>query len=77
MQRFLHALLQGNVREAVSYNYFLVSVLPYLALFVVRELMPQGKVRERLTRVIEHKAVIFTYITAYVVWFVVRNIYDL
>ena len=77
MQRFLHALLQGHVCEAVSYNYFLVPVLPYLALFPLRELMPRGKARERLSRVIEHKAVIFAYIAAYVVWFIVRNIYNL
>lgn len=77
MQRFLHAMLQGHVREAFSYNYFLIPVLPYLSLFLVRELMPRGKSRDKLTNAIEHKAVVALYIAAYVIWFIARNIWNL
>lgn len=77
MQRFLHALMHGNLREAVSYNYFLIPVLPYLAAFIVRELMPAGRARAKLSRTIEHKVVIIIYLVAYFTWFIVRNIYNL
>ncbi len=77
MQRFVHALLQGHLHEAISYNYFLIFVLPYLSLFAVREFMPQGRAREKFSAIIEHKVLVFGYIVAYFVWFAVRNIYGL
>ncbi len=77
IQRFAHAVLQGHIREAFAYNYFLIPTLPYLALFPLRELLPQGTLRRRLSAIIEHKAVIFAYVVAYCLWFVVRNIYGI
>lgn len=74
MQRFLHALLHGNLREAMSYNYYLVLVMPYLLLLLLRDLMPKGASRERLTRIVEHKILIGAYIATYVIWLFVRNI---
>lgn len=74
IQRFLHALLNGRIFEAIHYNYYLVYALPYAALFVVEWLMPDGKARERLAMVIENRYVVWFYVVTFFIWLVVRNI---
>lgn len=74
IQRFLHALLNGRIAEAIHYNYYLLYALPYAALFAVEWLMPHGKARERLAGVIENRYVVWFYVVTFFVWLVVRNI---
>lgn len=74
LQRALHSLLQGNPWEAIRYNYFLLLAGPYVVLFGIRTLMPQGKARERLTKRIEDRRVVRLYVITFGVWLVVRNI---
>ncbi|MES5006145.1 DUF2752 domain-containing protein [Prevotella disiens] len=45
MQRFIHALLHGNFKEAINYNYYLLYVLPYLAALCGVAMMPAGQKR--------------------------------
>lgn len=74
IQRFLHALFNGHPMEAIRYNYYLVYSLPYASLFLVRWLMPVGVARERLTRLIENRYVIWFYVLTFAIWLFVRNI---
>ena len=66
LQRALHALLQGRFVEAIHYN--------YLFLFGLRALLPASNSKRRLTRVIEDRRLILTYVVLFFVWLVVRNI---
>lgn len=75
IQRFGHALVTGHPVEALGYNPFLALVVPYVLAFFVRWVLPRGgKGRWRITRVIEHPAMIWGYIVVFVVWGVVRNV---
>ena len=74
IQRALHALLQGRFLEAIHYNYFLLFSGPYILLFGVRALLPKGKAKDSLTKVIEDKRLIWLYIILFFIWFIVRNI---
>ncbi len=69
-----HALLQGNVREAISYNYYMVLAGPYALAFLVDWLMPEGNARVRLRQVLEKKWLVWTYIVTFCIWLVVRNV---
>ena len=77
IQRALHALLQGYFLDAIHYNYFLLFSGPYILSFGVRALLPKGKTKDNLTKVIEDKRLIWLYIILFFIWFVVRNILNL
>lgn len=76
-QRALHAVLHGNVTEAISYNFFFVYAIPYFFSFIVVWLMPNCRARAYIKGVIEHKYVLYFYITTFVLWFIIRNIYKI
>ena len=77
IQRALHALLQGRFLDAIHYNYFLLFSGPYIILFGIRALLPKGKVKDKLTSIIEDKRLIWLYIILFFVWFVLRNMLNL
>lgn len=77
IQRALHALLQGRFLDAIHYNYFLLFSGPYIILFGIRVLLPKGKVKDKLTSIIEDKRLIWLYIILFFVWFVLRNMLNL
>ncbi|WP_317038930.1 DUF2752 domain-containing protein [Prevotella intermedia] len=74
LQRALHALLQGRFLDAIHYNYFFVFAGPYIFLFGVRALLPQGELKNEVTKIIEDRRLIWLYIIFFFVWLVVRNI---
>lgn len=75
LQRFFHNLLHGRLAAAVALNPFLLVALPYVVAFVVAWVLPTGsRAHTRLWRVIAHPAMVWTYVVAYLAWFVVRNI---
>ncbi|ATV29311.1 hypothetical protein CTM63_00490 [Prevotella intermedia] len=74
LQRALHALLQGRFLDAIHYNYFFVFAGPYIFLFEVRALLPQGELKNEVTKIIEDRRLIWLYIILFFVWLVVRNI---
>lgn len=73
-QRMAHALLHGHIAEAISYNYFMALAGPYILAFVVEWLMPNGKARKKLRRVIENSRLVWAYVITFCLWLVVRNI---
>ena len=73
IQRALHALLQGRFLDAIHYNYFLLFSGPYIISFGIRALLPKGKVKDKLTSIIEDKRLIWLYIILFFAWFVLRN----
>lgn len=74
VQRAVHALLHGDVAAAVGYNLFLVYAGPYALSFVVQRWVLTGRWQIKVGRVIENKWLVYFYVAAFCVWFVVRNI---
>ena len=77
IQRAIYALMHGQFKEAVEYNYYLLYAGPYAMLFLVEWLLPNGKARNQLASVIENKYVVDFYILTFLLWLVVRNIYNI
>lgn len=77
IQRFIHQMLHGNFAEAVKYNYFAVLVLPYFAVLLFRELMPDGSFKATLGKWFVNRYWATAYVALYFTWWVVRNVYDL
>lgn len=75
MQRFIHALLHGNFKEAINYNYYLLYVLPYLSSLCGVAMMPAGPKKETLEKIVQHRYVIWTYIVTFFIWFLIRNLW--
>ena len=73
--RAVHAALHGRFAEAVSYNYWLVLTVPYVAALVVVRLLPKGAVKEKTQRLLGSRCVIGFYIATFLAWFVVRNVW--
>ena len=74
LQRFLHALTHGDVKQACHYNYYLIYALPYALAVILTYYMPNGKIKERMARIFEGKIAIWTYVVTFCIWFVVINI---
>lgn len=77
LQRALHAVLHGRLKEALLYNPFLVYSLPYFALVVMTACMPEGKWQKRLHNTFESRRAIILYIVLFVLWGFVRNIFGI
>lgn len=77
IQRAIHALMHGEIKEAIQYNYFLLYSGPYAASFLLVWLMPQNGFRGKLKSMIENKHVVNFYIVTFSMWFVIRNILNL
>ena len=77
IQRFVHAFMHGQFRTAVRYNYYLLYALPFLLLNVIAYYLPEGRVRESMKAVLESKPSLYFYIVSFVLWFIVRNIFEI
>lgn len=77
IQRFIHSLLTGHPLQAIRYNYYLIYAIPYTLLFVVAWLLKNGAIKQRLTSVIESKYAVWTYISTFLIWLVIRNILNI
>lgn len=73
VQRALHALLNGHFAEALSYNYFFILSIPYAAAIVIAWICKGVGKAPRLVYILEHQWGIYTYMTLFALWFVVRN----
>ncbi len=74
VQRALHALLHGNVAQALSYNYFFVLSIPYLALACLAALLRKIDRGEKIASILDGRVLAWIYVAAFIVWFIVRNI---
>ena len=72
VQRAFHALLHGNLGQALAYNYFFVLSVPYFILALIAFLLKDRFTRFR--RVVEGKTLGLIYVTCFCLWFVVRNV---
>lgn len=71
-QRFLHALFNGEFKEAVLYNPFLALALPYLlALFYTT--FSEDRFSTKVKPYVQHYVVAMCYLAMYIIWWVVRN----
>ena len=76
-QRAIHALLHGNIREAASYNLFLLYAIPYLMVLIAERAVLRGEIQMKVRKVAEHKYVVMFYVISYCVWMVIRNILNI
>lgn len=74
IQRFIHALTNGNAREAIAYNYYLVYALPYAACVIATHLLPTSRLKSRMEATFEGRTAIGIYVVSFCAWLVVRNI---
>ena len=74
MQRFVHALANGHVGEAVGYNAFLPLVVIYTILFVLERLVLTGSAQLRLRQAVEGRTATMLLAAGIVAWFVLRNL---
>jgi hypothetical protein len=73
-QRAMHAALHGHWLEALSYNYWFTFALPYFAAVVTEKWVLRGRWKQKAEAVVEHPILIYTYVTTFFLWFVIRNI---
>lgn len=73
-QRAAHAFLNGHFREAIGYNLFFLVAFPYLLAIMSCGLLREGKLRTKLTHLVESKWMTHGYIALFFIWFVLRNI---
>lgn len=76
-QRALHLLVQGNVAEALSYNYFFVLSIPFAFAAVLAEWYNYNHKLEFLRRFVHHRYTLRTYVVLYFVWWILRNVLSL
>lgn len=76
-QRAFHALLHGQVVEALSFNYFFILSIPYLFLACVALVLKKNNKWSVVTSVIEGKTLAWIYVACFLLWFVVRNILNI
>ena len=77
IQRAIYALMHGEIKEAIHYNYYLLYSGPYAASFLLVWLLPQNSFRGKLKSIIENKHVVDFYIVTFLMWLVIRNIFNL
>lgn len=77
IQRFLHALTNGDVLKACHYNYYLIYALPYTFIVIVTYYLPNGKLKEKMTSIFEGKIAVWIYVYSFCIWFVLRNILNI
>jgi len=77
IQRAIHALMHGEIKEAIHYNYYLLYSGPYAASFLLVWLMPENVLRDKVKSIIENKYVVNFYLFTFLLWLVIRNIFNL
>ena len=77
IQRAFHAVLNGHLSEALSYNYFFILSIPYAVAIVIAWVLKGTGRAPRTVLFLEHEYGIYTYMILFTVWFVVRNILNI
>ena len=76
-QRAFSALLKGNFLEALSYNWFIIFFALYAVSAVVAVVYNFNDKLDKFKHFIFSRKVLLTYVALYIIWFVVRNIWEL
>lgn len=77
IQRFIHAMTNGNFSEAIAYNYYLAYALPYTIIVVGTWMLPHSRLKNTLVNIFQGNIAIWLYVSSFCIWFVVRNLLDL
>lgn len=75
-QRAFHAILHGEFKKALSYNYFLVIAVPYLLLLIYTG-MSKSEFSRKLDKFVSNNYVFFSFFALLIIWGVVRNLLQL
>ena len=73
-QRFIHAILNGDIAQAAHYNAFLLGAVPMIILYLINDYtkwLPKW-----VDNVLKHPATIAILIVAMLAWWVLRNVYN-
>ena len=73
-QRAIHALLNGDIKGALSYNAMLLVAIPWIALCLFAE--GQRTRRPRLYERLNAPLLIWLFLVAVLAWWVLRNIFN-
>ena len=76
-QRATHALLHGNVGEALSYNYFYIIAIPFVIALCVSFVLKKLHKGKRFVSLVEHKAVVWTVVATAILWTIARNVLNI
>ena len=76
-QRATHALLNGRITEALSYNYFYVIGVPYILLIVIGYGLKKMKKGMIMAERIENRTLAMLYVYSFFAWFIIRNILNI
>ena len=78
LQRALHHGFNGNIAEAISYNYLLIIALPYLALCLLAAIPRHSRLAGRLSQWLRARlfspAALKAALAIYCLWGIARNI---
>lgn len=72
-QRALHALLQGNVVQALRYNLFLILSVPYFLMVAYTTFSPD-RFAQRLRPWVQHSRVVGLFLLLTLLWWLLRNL---
>ena len=73
-QRAIHALLHANLREAFSYNAFMILSLPYILLLLVAKVVQWKNPHSSFPLKVQTAPIIWSYFTIAVLFWITRNI---
>ena len=73
-QRAIHALLNGNVKEAFGYNAMLLIAIPWIALCLFAE--GQRLRRPRLYERLNAPLLVWLFLVTVIAWWLLRNIFN-
>ena len=74
-QRAIYNLLHLHIKDAISYNPFLVVSIPYIILLILTSLfIPQNRC-PKLRAICYHPITIKAYLILLIIWWILRNIY--
>lgn len=76
-QRAMHALVHGEVGEALKYNYFFVFSIPYASLAVLVSWYNFDHTFDRLKNFVFHSLTLKCYVILYFGWWILRNVFSI
>lgn len=76
-QRAIHALLHGNIIQAIRYNIFMVIAMPYILAVIAGNYLFTGEKKAKILSVVEGKTLALTYVVLFFVWLFVRNYFNI
>lgn len=77
VQRFLHLLLMGRIRDAFYINPFLLISIPYAILAVIGKWYNINGVFCRLNKILYSRNVLIAYSILFFIWWLIRIIFKI